>query len=109
MVATAPEIYKKYVTVNRKGELVLYMESLNALYRIMKAALLFYIKFVENLKSNAAFMIPYSTLSASTHRTSSPFLLKITYFLELRGGRDHQFGQFTSKSNSHDVIFILYA
>ena len=25
MVATAPEIYKKYVTVNRKGELVLYV------------------------------------------------------------------------------------
>ena len=26
MVATAPEIYKKYVTVNRKGELVLYVK-----------------------------------------------------------------------------------
>ena len=51
MVTTAPEIYKKYVTVNRKGELVLYVEALNALYGIMKAALLFYIKFVKNLKS----------------------------------------------------------
>ena len=51
MVVTAPEIYKKYVTFNSKGELVLYVESLNALYGIMKAALLFYIKFVENLKS----------------------------------------------------------
>ena len=30
MVATAPEIYKKYVSVNRKGELVLYVEALNA-------------------------------------------------------------------------------
>ena len=51
MVATAPEIYKKYATVNRKGVLVLYIEAINALYGIMKAALLFYIKFVENLKS----------------------------------------------------------
>ena len=51
MIATAPEIYKKYVTFNRKGELVLYVEVLNALYGIMKAALLFYIKFVANLKS----------------------------------------------------------
>ena len=51
MVATAPEIHKKYVTINRKGELVLYVEALNALYGIMKAALLFYIKFVENLQS----------------------------------------------------------
>ena len=32
LVTTAPEIYKKYVTLNRKGELVLYVESLNALY-----------------------------------------------------------------------------
>ena len=38
MFATAPEIYKKYVTVNRKGGLVLYMETLNAIYGIMKAA-----------------------------------------------------------------------
>ena len=52
IVATAPEIYKKYVSVNRKGELVLYVEALNALYGIMKAALLFYQKFVKNLKRN---------------------------------------------------------
>ena len=51
MVATAPEIYKKYVSINRKGKLVLYVEALNALYGIMKAALLFYLKFVKNLKS----------------------------------------------------------
>ena len=51
MVSTAPEIYKKYVSVNSKGELVLYVEALNALYGIMKAALLFYRKFVKNLKS----------------------------------------------------------
>ena len=51
MVAAAPEIYKKYVTINMKGELVIYVEALNALYGIMKAALLFYIKFFANLKS----------------------------------------------------------
>ena len=51
MVATAPEIYKKDVSVNRKGELVLYVEAMNALYGIMKAALLFYLKFVKNLES----------------------------------------------------------
>ena len=36
MVETAPEIYKKYVSVNSKGELVLYVEDLNSLYGIMK-------------------------------------------------------------------------
>ena len=59
MVATATEIYKKYVTVNRKSELVLYVEALNALYGIMQAALLFDIKFVENLKSIGFQLNPY--------------------------------------------------
>ena len=59
MVATDPEIYKKYVSVNRKGELVLYVEALNALYGIMKAALLFYLKFVKNLKSIGFLLNPY--------------------------------------------------
>ena len=59
MVATAPEIYKKYVSIKRNGELVLYVEALNALYGIMKAALLFYIKFVKNLKSIGFELNPY--------------------------------------------------
>ena len=59
MVATALEIYKKYVTVNRKGELVIYVEALNALYGIMKAVLLFYINFFVNLKSVRFELNPY--------------------------------------------------
>ena len=47
------------MTVNRKGDLVLYVEALNALYRIMKAALLFYIKFFANLKSVGFQLNPY--------------------------------------------------
>ena len=65
MVATAPDIYKKYATVNRKGELVLYVEALNALYGIMKAALLLYIKFVENLKSIGFQLNPYDPCVAN--------------------------------------------
>ena len=59
MVATVPEIYNNYVSVNRKGELVLYVEYLNALCVIIKAALLFYIKFVKNLKSIGFELNPY--------------------------------------------------
>ena len=65
MVATALEIYKKYVTVNRKGELVIYVEALNALYRIIKEALLFYIKFVKNLKSVGFQLNPYDPCVAN--------------------------------------------
>ena len=65
MVATAPEVYKKYVSVNRKGELVLYMGDLNALYGIMKAVLLFYLKFVKNLKSIGFVLNPYNPCMAN--------------------------------------------
>ena len=41
------------------------MEALNALYGIMKEALLFYIKFVENLKSIGFQLNPYDLCVAS--------------------------------------------
>ena len=65
MVATAPEIYKKYVSINRKGELLLYLEALNALYGIMKTALLFYLKFIKNLKSIGFVLNPYDICVAN--------------------------------------------
>ena len=65
MVATVPEIYKKYVSVNRKGELVLYVEVLNALYGIMKAALLFYIEFGKNIRSIGFELNPYDPCVAN--------------------------------------------
>ena len=65
MVATAPEIYQRYVSMNRKGELVLYVEALNALYGIMKTTLLFYLKFVKNLKSIGFELNPYDPCLAN--------------------------------------------
>ena len=65
MVATAPEIYKKYVSINCKGELVLYVEDLNALYSIMKAELLFYLIIVKNLKSIGFELNPYDPCVAN--------------------------------------------
>ena len=41
MAATAPEIYKQYITIDRKGNKALYVRTLNEIYGIMKAALLF--------------------------------------------------------------------
>jgi hypothetical protein len=49
MVKVAPEVYRKYVFVNKKGETVLYVKLLNALYGILKAALLFYKKLTKDL------------------------------------------------------------
>ena len=59
MAATAPKIYKQYVTIDHKGNKALYVRTLNAIYEIMKAALLFYLKFVESLTSIGFVLNPY--------------------------------------------------
>ena len=37
LMMTAPSIYLKYITVNNKGETVLYFKAINAIYGIMRA------------------------------------------------------------------------
>ena len=44
MVQIAPEIYRKYIAVDRKGTKMLYMNLQKALYGLMQASLLFYRK-----------------------------------------------------------------
>jgi hypothetical protein len=39
-----PEVYRKYVTVDRKGTPILYVKLQKALYGLMRASLLFYRK-----------------------------------------------------------------
>jgi hypothetical protein len=56
----APEIYTKYVIINSKGETVF-----NALYGIMKAALLYYQPFVTHLKSIGFEINPYDPCLAN--------------------------------------------
>ena len=59
LIKMAPEIYRKHNTMNRKGETVLYVRALNAIYIIMKSALLFYQKFVGDLMTIGFEMKPY--------------------------------------------------
>ena len=65
MVKVAPEIYTKYVIVNKKGETVLYVRLLNALYGIMKGALLYYQRFSGDLKSIGFAINPYDPCVAN--------------------------------------------
>ena len=65
MVTVAPEIYCKHVSINKKGETVLYVHLLNALYGLMRASLLFYICFLENLLSIGFKLNPYDPCVAN--------------------------------------------
>ncbi len=44
MVHIAPQMYREYITVDRKGMPVFYVKLQKALYRLMRASLLFYRK-----------------------------------------------------------------
>jgi hypothetical protein len=59
LVKIAPDIYKDYVTVNKKGEKQLLVECLNALYGTMVASLLYYEQFTTSLDKTGFEMNPY--------------------------------------------------
>jgi hypothetical protein len=46
MVTNAPNIYRKYITVDANNQPVLYIKLQKALYGCLPSALLFYLKFV---------------------------------------------------------------
>ena len=48
----APNIYAKYLHIDKKGQYVLYVRLQKALYSIIKASLLFYRKLVTDLQSH---------------------------------------------------------
>jgi len=59
LVSLAPEVYGPYVTTNTKGQKVLIVECLNAVYGTMVAALLYYKKFVKSLTNKGFKLNPY--------------------------------------------------
>jgi len=59
LVEIAPEVYSKYVTKDKRGNSELIVICLNAIYGTMVAALLFYEKFTNSLKSKGFVKNPY--------------------------------------------------
>ena len=52
MVQVAPNLYRKYITVNKKGAAILNVNMQKALYGLRMSALLFYKKLVADLESD---------------------------------------------------------
>ena len=65
LVSIAPEVYGLYVTTNKKGQQVLIVECLNAVYGTMVAALLYYKKFVKSLVKKGFKLNPYNVCVAN--------------------------------------------
>jgi hypothetical protein len=51
MVQVDPQLYCKYIVHIGKNQLLLYVKLTKAIYGLLKSAILFYQKFVEDLKS----------------------------------------------------------
>ncbi len=51
MVQVVPNLYRKYISVDRKGMAILYIKMQKAIYGLLRSALIFYRKLVVNLES----------------------------------------------------------
>ncbi len=65
LVQVAPEIYSKFVTINKSGQTVLFVKLKNALYGLMCTALLFYERFVNGICSIGFVLNPYDPCVAN--------------------------------------------
>ena len=51
MIQIPPEVYRKYVAMDKKGTKILYVKLQKALYGLMQASLLFYRKLQRELEA----------------------------------------------------------
>ena len=65
LVDIAPDVYGPYVHKNKKGEKVLLVQCMNALYGNMVVSLLFYKNFVTSLKKQRFELNPYDPCVAN--------------------------------------------
>jgi hypothetical protein len=65
MVMVDPSLYRKYVTVDSRGEAIHYVQMHKALYGMLRSALLFYRKFVGDLEGDGYVINPYDPCVAN--------------------------------------------
>jgi hypothetical protein len=65
MVQVDPELYGPYVRKTKKGESILYVKMLKAMYGLLRSALLFYLKLVNDLKEYGFELNPYDPCVAN--------------------------------------------
>jgi hypothetical protein len=70
MIEIAPQVYRKYVTVDKKGTKLLYVKLQKALYGLMRASLLFYRKLQKEFEAYRLQVNPYNPCVASMETKS---------------------------------------
>ncbi len=65
MVKVAPNLYRKYISVDAKGLAILYIKMQKAIYGLLRSTLLFYKKLVSDLESTGFKVNPYGPCIAN--------------------------------------------
>jgi hypothetical protein len=85
MVQIVPQIYRKYVTVDRKGTPILYMKLQKALYGLMQASLLFCRKLRKELEDYGFKVNPYDPCMANKVTECGKQMTVIWHITDLMG------------------------
>jgi hypothetical protein len=83
MVQIAPEVYRKYITADKKGTRILYVKLQKALYGLMRASLLFYRKLRKEFESYGLTINPYDPCVANMETKSGKQLTVIWHVDDL--------------------------
>ena len=91
MVHIAPQVYWKYITVDRKGTVVLYVKLQKALYGLMRVSLLFYRKLRKELEEYGFAVNPYNPCVANKYVGDREQLTVIWHVDNLMGSCTNDF------------------
>ena len=75
LVKIAPEVYGPYLTKDKKGNSLLYVKLLKALYGLMEASLMFYQKLRKDLEDLGFEVNPYDPCVANKMIEGSQFTI----------------------------------
>jgi hypothetical protein len=91
MTQIAPEVYRKYVTVDRKGTPILYVKLQKALYGLMRASLLFYRKLRKEFERYGLVINPYDPCVANLETKSGKQLTVVWHVDDLMASCEDDF------------------
>jgi hypothetical protein len=91
MVQIAPQVYRKYVMVDKKGTPILYVKLQKALYGLMRASLLFYRKLRKELEDYGFEINPYNPCVANKMTTSGKQMTLVWHVDDLMASCEDDF------------------
>ena len=91
MVQIVPQVYHKYVTMDKKRTLILYVKLQKALYGLMRASLLFYRKLRKELEDYGFVVNPYNPCVANMSTECNKQLMVIWHVNDLMSSWENDF------------------